>query len=111
MHSYKSAFAFARQSTYFIVCVECVRSAALPRPNWSRKLPRPLKIPTAMTLTTLADVRELVEKHLPAECRQRETSQHVTRCIAAAALGGSVNDVAVALRLAPQIERVSCLPK
>jgi hypothetical protein len=30
-----------------------------------------------MTLTTLADMRELVERHLPAECRERYTWQHV----------------------------------
>ena len=40
------------------------------------KLPRPLKIPTVMTLTALAEIRELVERHLPAECRERETWQH-----------------------------------
>jgi hypothetical protein len=45
----------------------------LSRPNWSRSLPQPLKIPTVMTLKTLADVRELVERHLPAECRERDT--------------------------------------
>jgi hypothetical protein len=49
----------------------------LARPDWSRKLPRPLKIPTVTTLHTLADVRQLVEKHLPAECRERETWRHV----------------------------------
>jgi hypothetical protein len=49
------------------------------RPNWSRPLPRPLKIPTVMTLRTLADVRELVEKHLPAEARARNTRRHVAK--------------------------------
>jgi hypothetical protein len=35
------------------------------RSDWSRPLPRPLTIPTVMHLSTLADVRDLVEKHLP----------------------------------------------
>jgi len=30
-----------------------------------------------MTMTTLADVRDLMECHLPAECRERETWRHV----------------------------------
>ena len=33
------------------------------------------KIPTVMTLTTLADIRELVEKHLRAECREADEHQ------------------------------------
>jgi uncharacterized LabA/DUF88 family protein len=49
-------------------------------------LPRPLKIPTVMTLTTLADIRELVERHLPAECRERETWRHVADRLHYAAL-------------------------
>jgi len=40
----------------------------LPRPDWSRPLPRPLVIPTVMTLKTLADVRVLV-RHLPEDRR------------------------------------------
>jgi hypothetical protein len=48
-------------------------------PNWSRPLPRPLKIPSVMTLKTLADVRELVERRLPHGHRQRSTWQHVEK--------------------------------
>jgi hypothetical protein len=57
-------------------------------PDWSRKLPRQLQIPTVMTLRTLADVRELVERHLPAECRERETWRHVADRLRHAARGG-----------------------
>jgi hypothetical protein len=39
----------------------------LPVPNWSRPLPRPIIISDVLTLEMLADVRTLVEKHLPAE--------------------------------------------
>ena len=83
----------------------------MARPNWSRRLLRPLKIPTVMTLSTLADVRELVERHLPAECRERETWRFVANQVAEAARGGDVKDVEIALQLALQLEQVPCLPK
>jgi hypothetical protein len=81
------------------------------RPNWSRPLPRPLKIPTVMTLKTLADVRELIARHLPAQCREQHIWRHVAEQLAKAARGGDVDDVVVSLRLALQLERVPCLPQ
>ena len=56
------------------------------RPDWTRPLPRPLIIPGVMKLRTLADVRELVEKHLPADYRQKDTWQHVAAQLAEAAM-------------------------
>jgi len=81
------------------------------RPNWSRPLPRPLKIPSVMTLKTLADVRELSVRHLPARCRERHVWRHVTEQLAKAARGGDLNDVVASLRLALQIQCVPCLPQ
>ena len=84
----------------------------MSRPNWSRPLPRPLKIPSVMTLKTLADVRELVEHHLPDGHRQRSTWQHVEKQLNAAALGEvETIEVAVPLQLVLQLERVPCLPQ
>ena len=37
----------------------------MARPNWSRILPRPLVIPTVIQLSTLAEVRALLDRHLP----------------------------------------------
>jgi hypothetical protein len=82
----------------------------LSRPNWSRPLARPLKIPSVTTLKTLADVRELVERHLPNGHRQRSTWQHVEKQLNAAAVGEvETIDVAVPLQLVLRLERVPCL--
>jgi hypothetical protein len=40
-------------------------------------LPRPIVIPNVMAFATLADVRDLVELHLPAEHRARNTWRYV----------------------------------
>jgi hypothetical protein len=81
------------------------------RTDWSRPLPRPLVIPKVMTLTTLADVRALVERHLPEDRREQPTWRHVAKQLAEAASGGDPADAAISLRLALMIEGVECRPK
>ena len=82
----------------------------MPRPDWSRPLPRPLLIPDVMTLTTLADVRELL-RHVPKERRALDTWRHVADELEAAARGdGDTVQVSVALRLVLSMERVQCQP-
>jgi hypothetical protein len=63
------------------------RICAVSRLDWSRPLPRPLNIPTVMKLSTLADVRDLVEKHLPEQYRRKPAWRHVSSEIAKAAEG------------------------
>ncbi len=80
------------------------------RPNWSRPLPRPLVIPTVMTLSTLADVRELM-RHLPRHTREKDTWRHVAAMLEAAARGDDTVDVAVPVRMVLSMEGVECRPK
>jgi hypothetical protein len=80
------------------------------RVNWSRPLPQSLVIPSVMTLKTLADVRSLM-RHLPTEHRERMTWRYVAQQLDKAAAGADAADVAIALRLAPTIEGVECLPE
>ena len=79
----------------------------LSRPDWSRPLPRPLTIPTVMELKTLADIRDLFDKHLPARYRHRPTWWHVSTQIAKAADGEKdLLEVCVSLRLVLALEGV-----
>jgi len=70
-----------------------------------------LKIPSVTPLRTLSDVRDLVDKHLPRERRERETWRHVSDQLGKAARGGNINDAVIALRLMLQLEQVPCLPQ
>jgi hypothetical protein len=82
----------------------------LSRPNWSRPLPRPLKIPDIITLRTLADVRSLLS-HVPAQRRHLDTWRHVAKCLNDAARGGDIASAVIALRMVLSLERVPCLPQ
>ncbi len=82
----------------------------MPRLNWSRPLPRTLIIPDVMTIRTLADVRDLIERHLPAEVREKSTWRHMASLLPKAAAGADTADVSVALRLVLELERVPCRP-
>lgn len=77
------------------------------RPDWSRELPRTLVIPDVMEISTLADVRKLLD-HLPAQTRAKETWQIVAKRLDAAARGGDIKDVMASLWLVLELERVPC---
>jgi hypothetical protein len=82
------------------------------RPDWSRALARPLTIPTVMTLSTLADVRDLVDKHLPEQYRRKPAWKHVSSQLAEAAQGEKdLLEICVSLRLVLALEGVECLMK
>jgi hypothetical protein len=76
-----------------------------PRPNWSRPLPKRLKIPGVMDLITLADVQTLIG-HLPKEARARDTWQHVEAALKQAATDGDTTQLWAELQMVLQLERV-----
>ena len=49
-------------------------------------MPRPLVIPEVMKLVTLADVRELIDRHLPAHYRDKATWRVVAKELKAAGM-------------------------
>ena len=80
-------------------------------PVWSRPLPRTLIIPNVMTIRTLADVRDLIDRHLPAETREKITWQYLARLLAEASRGADTVDVALVLRMVLGFEGVECRPE
>ena len=77
--------------------------------DWSRRLPRPIVIPDVMTLSTLADVRTLIEKHLPPRLRKKTTWRYVAAKLKEAAQGVSTTaEVAVPLVMVLAMEGVAC---
>jgi hypothetical protein len=64
-------------------------------------LPLPITIPGAMTINTIADVRELL-KHIPKEKRALARWQHLEAALNA----GDPVETAAVLKLVLQIERV-----
>jgi hypothetical protein len=60
---------------------------SLPAPNRSCPFPRPIIIPDGLELSTLADERALVGKHLPAEYRSKFTWRQLPGLLRRAADG------------------------
>ena len=81
------------------------------RPDWSRRLPQPLTIPGIMTLTSHADFRVLIDKHMPKEFRDKSTRRHVRQPLADAAAGAcEPSEEFMALQLVLSPEGVPCRP-
>ncbi len=66
-------------------------------------MPQKIVIPTVTTLTTLADVRVLIEL-LPEDRRDDPTWRHIAAQLEQAAAGVDVVDLGIALRLALMLE-------
>jgi hypothetical protein len=64
-----------------------------------------------MTMTTLADVRVFVTRHLPKPYRDRPHWLAVARDIEAAARGGDPGEAVLAIRFALLVEGVACRTK
>jgi len=62
-----------------------------------------------MTLSTLADVRELM-RHLPRQTREKDTWRHIAAMLEKGARGGDTVDVAVPLQMVLSMEGVECRP-
>jgi len=57
-----------------------------------------------MKIATLADVRVLIEQHLPEHCRTKDTWRYVAARLSDAAGGGDPMEVAIPLRMVLSME-------
>jgi len=64
-----------------------------------------------LALNTLADLRDLIDKHLPTEVEGRETWRHVAAKLAEAPRGADPAGLVIALRMVPSLENVTCVVK
>jgi hypothetical protein len=79
----------------------------LATPNWAQPLPHPIIIPEVMELDTLADVRALIEKHLPAEYRAKFGWRQLAGMLRRAAQGKEdAAEVSTALQMVFKLEGV-----
>jgi class 3 adenylate cyclase len=79
-------------------------AASLPRPNWSRPLPKLLIVSGVMTAATLNDVRVMIERQLPAASRAKEMWRYVSNELREAALGSDTAEFSAVLEMALSIE-------
>jgi hypothetical protein len=83
----------------------------MPRQDWSRPLPRKMLVAGVIKLSTLADARELLDRHLPPEFKDKTTWRYVTGELEKAASGAETESFAVALRMVLSLEGVTCVVK
>jgi hypothetical protein len=78
------------------------------RPDWTRKLPRQITVAGVIKLTTLDDIRDLIDRHLPKEFKNKDTWRHVGAELGKAARGADLTSVVASLRIVLSLEGVTC---
>ena len=79
-------------------------AASLPRPDWSRPLPKLLIVSGVMTAATLNDVRVMVERHLPAASRAKEMWRYVSTNFGKPRLAATRREFSAVLEMVLSIE-------
>lgn len=83
----------------------------LPRPIWSRALPRPIVVSNVVILETLADARKLIRNHLTEKTRHKPLWRALAAQLYAAAVDGNTVDAALLLQMVLTSEGLDRLPK